>query len=40
MLGQIRNNEEVDVENNISKVYAAEVGNDDITILPNDMSCS
>jgi len=37
--GQIRNNE-VDVENNMSKAYAAEVGNDDITILPNDMSCS
>jgi len=38
--GQIRNNEEADVESNISKAYAAEVGNDDITILPNDVSCS
>jgi len=38
--GKIRNNEEADVESNISKAYAAEVGNDDKTILPNDMSCS
>jgi len=33
--GQIRNNKEADVESNISKAYAAEAGNDDITILPN-----
>jgi len=38
--GQIRNNEEADVESNLSKAYAAEVGNDIKTILPNDMSCS
>jgi len=37
--GQIRNNE-ADVEGNISKAYVAEVVNDDITILQNDMSCS
>jgi len=34
--GQIRNNEEADVESNISKAYAAKVGNNDITILRND----
>jgi len=33
--GQIRNNKEADVESNISKAYAAEAGNDDITITPN-----
>ena len=33
--GQISNNEEAGVESNISKAYAAEVGNDDIAILPN-----
>jgi len=38
--GQIRNNEEADIESNISEAYAAEVGNDDITILPNDVSYS
>jgi len=38
--GQIRNNEEADVESNISKAYAAGVGNDDITILPNVVSYS
>jgi len=38
--GRIRNNEEADVESNISKADIAEVGNDDITILPNDVSCS
>jgi len=38
--GEISNNEEADVESNISKAYPAEVGNDDITILPNDVSCS
>jgi len=38
--GRIRNNEEADVESNISKAYAAKVGNDDITILRNDVSCS
>ena len=37
--GRFRNNE-ADVENNISKAYAAKVGNDDITILRNDVSCS
>ena len=31
--GQISNNEQADVESNISKAYVAEVGNDDITIL-------
>jgi len=38
--GRIRNNEEADVESNISKAYAAKVGNDDITILRNDVSWS
>jgi len=37
--GRIRNNEEADVESNISKAYAAKVGNDDITISRNDVSC-
>ena len=37
--GRIRNNEEADVESNISKAYAAKVGKDDITILRN-VSCS
>jgi len=36
MPGQISNNEEADVESNISKAYVAEVGNDDITILLKD----
>jgi len=38
--GQIRNNGEADVESNTSKAYITEVGNDAITILPNDVSCS
>jgi len=38
--GRIRNNEGADVESNIIKAYAAKVGNDDKTILRNDMSCS
>jgi len=38
--GKIGNNEEADVESNISKAYVAEVWNDDKTILPNGMSCS
>ena len=38
--GRVRNNEEADVESNISKAYAAKVGTDDITILRNDVSCS
>jgi len=38
--GRFRNNEKADVESNISKAYAAKVGNDDITILRNDVSCS
>jgi len=38
--GRIRNNEEADVERNISKAYAAQVRNDDITILRNGVSCS
>ena len=36
--GQIRNNEEADVESNISKAYAAEPENDDIAILPNGVA--
>jgi len=38
--GQISNSEEADVESNISKAFATEIGNDDITILPKDVSCS
>jgi len=38
MPGQIRNNEEANVDSNISKAYAAEPGNDDIAILPNGVA--
>jgi len=38
--GQIRNNEKADVESNVSKACAAEDRNDDIKILPNDVSCT